>query len=291
MSYTTALEDGPSWMNRLPRISSQSRSQARTMSDTDVDELKMPDLPPGTLPPVGYPGQFLRRQKEEDNPSRQGSRASSLVSRRRRKRWDDGIGPGGPITQSAIFPQRRSHSEYTSATLQGESPNVTPPEKQDTGAGAHGAETVAGSPDAGAVDAQQGDGRGPDQAAAPTRARRVEVYDEGDQIVVENEDGEVLAVEPGLEQSGTNLGEKMEELGDKLRSDTRASGWTYESIKRRVENWKREEIQKRKEKQRDSRKHEPARAYQFGNTVSSLAGMQFLPRVLTHGYHPDYRRG
>ncbi|OAF56029.1 hypothetical protein VC83_07998 [Pseudogymnoascus destructans] len=43
MSYTTANEEGPSWMNRLPRISSQSKSMSK-MSDTDLEDIKMEDL-------------------------------------------------------------------------------------------------------------------------------------------------------------------------------------------------------------------------------------------------------
>ena len=263
MSYTAAPEDGPSWMNRLPRISSQSKSQARTMSDTDIDELKLPEFPPGSLPPVGYPGQFLRRQREEDNPSRQGSRASSLGARRRRKKWDDGIGPGGPITQSAIFPQRRSHTERLSTTLHGESPGYPPPDRQDTGASRPNASLTA---DAETPDRQHDSSEGP---SAPAQPRAVEVYDEGDHVIIENDQGEVLAVEPGplADRSGGDV----EELKAKLKSELTSSGWTYDSIKKKIGNWKNEEIQKRREKQRESRSHEPARAYQFGNTVGGSA--------------------
>ncbi len=301
MSYTMGPDDGPSWMNRLPRISSQSRSQARTMSDTDMDELKLPDFPPGTLPPVGYPGQFLRRQKEEDNPSAQGSRASSLVGRRRRRKWDDGIGPGGPVTRSAVFPQRRSQSEQVSAALHGGPLDHTPPDRQDTSTslpspsprrengaeprrengaeprrenGAeprreNGAEprreNGAGRPD--------GDETQPDGLASPTQSPRVEVFDEGDNIIIENERGDVLAIEPtpGVD----DVQQQVAALKERLKSGPSSAGWTYESIKKRIGNWKTEEMQKRKEKQKEARRHEPARAYQFGNTVT------FFPAALT----------
>ena len=94
MSYTTAHEDGPGWMNRLPRITSGSRSQAKSFtSDTDGEDLRMEDLPPGTLPPTGMPKEFLRRQKEEDTGR---SRPSSIIPRRRKKKsYEGGRGAGG----------------------------------------------------------------------------------------------------------------------------------------------------------------------------------------------------
>ncbi len=264
MSYTTGHEDGPSWMNRLPRISSQSRSQARTMSDTDLDDLKLPDFPPGTLPPVGYPGHFLRRQKEEDNPSRQGSRASSLVSRRRRKKWDDKVGVGGPIAQSAIFPQRRSQSEQTSATLHGESHSHSSPNRQDTGADVQGSSLPQESTGGPEADSRQEEKPGPDEPTTDIRPSEIEVYEEGEHIIIEDGQGEVLAVESN--PTNDDIPQHVDDLVSKLKSEA-PNGWTYDSIKKRFGNWKNEEIQKRKEKQKDERKHEPARAYQFGNTV------------------------
>ncbi|TPX09474.1 uncharacterized protein E0L32_009362 [Thyridium curvatum] len=275
MSYTTAPEDGPSWMNRLPRISSQSRSQARTMSDTDMDELKLPDFPPGTLPPVGFPGHFLRRVKEEDkdNPSRAGSRASSIVSRRRKKKWDDGIGPGGPISQSAIFPQRRSQSERTSATLQGDSPGHSPPDRQDTGTTLEALSRRDSMRDADKEEGGNGEERGErhsrDEVASPGQVPAMEVYDEGDHIVVENEQGDVIAVEetPKEQHPEKDVEALKEKLTNELKAEASSSAWTYDNIKKKIGHWKNEEVQKRREKQMDTRKHEPARAYQFGNTI------------------------
>ncbi|OTA85075.1 hypothetical protein M434DRAFT_82850 [Hypoxylon sp. CO27-5] len=234
MSFTTAPEEGPAWMSRLPRISSQSRSQARTMSDTDYEEMKMPDFPPGTLPPTGMPGQFLRRQREEDNPSRAGSRASSLSGRRRsRKKWDDGIGPGGPVSQSAIFPQRRSTSEATEPM----SPMEQEPEPER--------ETRR------------------EQPRRSERHDEIEVYDEGDHIVIEDQEGQVLAVE----ETGHQPIQDLHEVKEKAKAETRKPGWTYESLKKTIGKWREEEAQKRKDKTKAERKHEPARAYQFGNTI------------------------
>ena len=252
MSYTQAAEDGPSWMNRLPRISSVSRSQARTMSDTEGEELKMPEFPPGTLPPVGVPGNFLRRVKEEERPSKRGSRASSR--RRQRKRWDDGIGPGGPIQESAIFPQRRSQSDQMPTAPQAETPS-SPTERML-------------SPDDAVRTGRPRDQRpqrsSSDEGPASQARNSIEIYDEGSHVVIENEDGDVLAVEDGINE------EHAKELKKKLTAEGGPSGWSYDSIKKRLANWRDDEIEKRKDKQSHTRKGEPARAYQFGNTVCPL---------------------
>lgn len=279
MSYTTAPEDGPSWMNRLPRISSQSKSQARTMSDTEGDELKMPDLPPGTLPPIGYPGNFLRRQKEEDQPSRQGSRTSSLAARRRRKKWDDGIGPGGPVTQSAIFPQRRSQSEQTSTTLR-DSHSPHDPEKETPTASRRGS-TMEDPEKRAAEERAVGEAeeelekeasqeaaenqRSGEAGGSGHRQSEIEIYDEGDHIIVENRDGDVIAVEAPIEEEYKE--HKVQDLKEKLEREAGPSQWTYDGLKKRLGHWRDEEVQKRKDKQKNERRHEPARAYQFGNTI------------------------
>lgn len=279
MSYTTAPEDGPSWMNRLPRISSQSKSQARTMSDTEGDELKMPDLPPGTLPPIGYPGNFLRRQKEEDQPSRQGSRTSSLAARRRRKKWDDGIGPGGPVTQSAIFPQRRSQSEQTSTTLR-DSHSPHDNEKETPTASRRGS-TMEDPEKRAAEERAVGEAeeelerearqeaaeneRSGEAGGSGRRQSEIEIYDEGDHIIVENRDGDVIAVEAPIEEEYKE--HKVQDLKDKLEREAGPSQWTYDGLKKRLGHWRDEEVQKRKDKQKNERRHEPARAYQFGNTI------------------------
>ncbi|RKF63708.1 putative Na antiporter C3A11.09, partial [Erysiphe neolycopersici] len=113
MSYTSGNEDGPGWVNRLPKITSTSRSQAKSMtSGTDENELKTGDLPPGMLPPIGIPREFLRRQKEEDFPLNNINSASSRNRSEKKKSmlWEDEVGPGGPISPSAIFPQRENSS-------------------------------------------------------------------------------------------------------------------------------------------------------------------------------------
>ncbi|KAI0123914.1 Na+/H+ antiporter nha1 [Xylariales sp. AK1849] len=282
MSYTAAPEDGPSWMNRLPRISSQSRSQARTMSDTDVDDLKLPEFPPGTLPPTGVPGQFLRRQREEENTSKGGSRASSLAGRRRRKKWDDGIGPGGPVSQSAIFPQRRgesSVSEPTSPMSPSENDGRLAPARQDTSGTLAEDETSSHLREKESQESEKdfektGDST-PEEDVAPQGAREgpeppdIEVYDEGDHIIIEDEQGQVLAVERS-QTTHAGASEIVGDLGDlkeKAKHEIQRPGWTYDSLKKRLGEWRDDEVQKRKAKGSTDRKHEPARAYQFGNTI------------------------
>ncbi|XP_044718891.1 sodium/hydrogen exchanger family domain-containing protein [Hirsutella rhossiliensis] len=260
MSYTAAPDEGPSWMNRLPRISSQSRSQAR-MSEASFDERKEPEFPPGTLaPPMG----FLRRQKDDDGHKRSGSVASSLVSRRRKnKKWDDGIGPGGPVSQSAIFPNRPApvstnsekdasplgHETTDSTTLSDDSPKYKDPEK---------AEEAAKAEEAGQDVAQHRR-----ESAAPPP--RVEVYDEGDHIVFENEDGEVLDVQRTPQRSNEEL--PRPNLAPKASSSSDHFSWSLGGFKRKMSEVYSSEVEKRKEKGKSHRRHEPARAYQFGNTI------------------------
>ncbi|KAI0976120.1 alkali metal cation/H+ antiporter Nha1 C terminus-domain-containing protein [Xylaria arbuscula] len=259
MSYTTAPEDGPAWMSRLPRISSQSRSQARTMSDTDYDDLKSPTFPPGTLPPTGVAGQFLRRQREEENPSRAGSRASSLAGRRRsRKKWDDGIGPGGPVSQSAIFPQRRSTSDQAEPLSPTDTEKISPLSlRRDSSSSLPAGATPE-------TDVEKSGGSTPEQEHKDGEQTQFEVYDEGDHIVIEDEEGEVVAVERTAHH--TEL-PNVEPLVEKAKEEIQKPNWTYDSLKKSVAKWRDVEVQKRKEKTKEERKHAPARAYQFGNTI------------------------
>ena len=247
MSYTAAPEDGPSWMNRLPRISSTSRSQAKA-SEASFDE-KEPQFPEGTLAP---PGGFLRRRKDDDG-SRQGSRASSLVSRRRKPRRDEGA--GGPISQSAIFPNRDS-------TAPSPSGNDTPPYVKDIDES-----TPSGS-------SGDQDEEAPDNAReeAGTRADRrpehVEVYEEGHDMVFENDDGDVLDVQRSPSGADADAQAQGGELPAPAIAKTQSQPWTFNGLRRKVTDMYSTEREKRKGKEAASRRHEPARAYQFGNTVS-----------------------
>ncbi|KAL6894726.1 alkali metal cation/H+ antiporter Nha1 C terminus domain-containing protein [Trichoderma evansii] len=260
MSYTAAPDDGPSWMNRLPRISSQSRSQARTMSDASLDDYKVPDFPPGAIPP---PGQFLRRQreKEDDTNGRSSSRPSSLSGRRRKhKKWDDGLGPGGPISQSAIFPNRPA---VASPPPERETP---PPEARDSNfSGDSPTEVDVEKSDE--VEEERGRRR---RSEGSPRAPHINVYEEGEHLVFENEEGEVVdtrETHPGAGHGGqeTNLPTLAGRRQSKPESEP--FNWTMSGIRRKVTDLYSSEVEKRKEKDKSHRRHEPARAYQFGNTI------------------------
>lgn len=246
LSYTTGPEDGPSWLNKLPRLSSQSKSQAPSMSETSQEDLRIPRFPPGTLPPVGARGQLLQRLEGSD--VRPGTRSLSSSGRRRRRSRSRELGQGGPVSQSAIAPVSRTESDAADVH-----------EKSSSQDGS--SETMNDSP----VDQTE-----PKAISEPPSSSEVpqelEVYDEGDNIVVENQDGEVLAIErsPSIRRE---MVEARESIKENVRPSTRL-GPTWDSLKRAVGGAYSQEMQKRQTKDRDVRKHEPARAYQFGNTVS-----------------------
>jgi hypothetical protein len=243
------------------------------MSDTEVDELKPPQLPPGTLPPVGMPGNFLRRVKNEENSEKHLKPQSASSRRRKNKKWDDGIGPGGPITQSAIFPQRRSQTEPLAPSSSEAAGNPSPRPSQSMEISPADAEQVRrdveNEKEKGATINASPEGSSGAHSASPTtdvdEREDVEIYDEGNHLVIENRDGDVIAVES---LSGEGGGKEAEVLRSKVESGAGPSGWSYEAVKQRISNWRDEEIEKRKDKEMRGRKGEPARAYQFGTTVS-----------------------
>ncbi|KFG82481.1 putative Na+/H+ antiporter CNH1 [Metarhizium anisopliae] len=250
MSYTAAPDDGPSWMNRLPRISSQSRSMAKTMSETSLDDLKDPEFPPGTLaPPTG----FLRRQRDEEGHSRSGSRASSLVSRKRKhKKWDDGIGPGGPISQSAIFPNRPSQTEASEK-------EPSSPTRETTDSTMFSDEQRT-----------EKQGETDEHGESPRdHSPQINVYDEGSHLVFENEDGDVIDMQPTPqgEQERNSKTKKEDQPASSKPEGEASSGWRHGGWRRKMSEYYTSELEKRKDKGKSDRRHEPARAYQFGNTI------------------------
>ncbi|KAK1025273.1 Na+/H+ antiporter, partial [Friedmanniomyces endolithicus] len=204
MSYTQANEQGPSWMERLPRIASRSRtSMSLQRSDSEFDEKK--EVPPGMLPPIGQPGTFLRRQREEDNPSRNPSRASSrdrVKQRSRRSRkWDSGAGPGGPISQSAIAPAPRQDTQESEE----------PPSRSDSDTIAAKGESQPNSEEHGLA-AQKSDAGPESEGDKNVDPESGEIFEEGDNTVYEDEEGSVLAVEDSHEvpADGREAFEKQE---------------------------------------------------------------------------------
>lgn len=175
MSYTTANEEGPSWMERLPRIQSRSKSSMsmrRPDEESSLDEKT--ELPPGMLP-----AGFLRRQREDDDSSRPQSKRRS-----RRGQWESGRGPGGPISQSAIAPQRdRSEQDKHPSRSDSETLN----------------QQSSGSPK-----------KDEDSTDSPDEPEAAEVYEEGDKTVYEDEEGNVLAVEDSNQDFTDEQREKFE---------------------------------------------------------------------------------
>lgn len=274
-SYTQANEEGPSWMERLPRIQSRSKSQlsSRRPDDTDASDMdEKSEYPPGTLGPLGVAGNFLRRQRE-DEPT---SRSSSLRPSARRRRWDAGLGPGGPISQSAIAPLRLRDS------------SDKPDSRRDS-------DTLAG----GSSNPSQESHTHREKQAAKL-ADKEEIYQEGDKTVIEDEEGNVLEVrdtqgegerertENDIEEAA-NLERKeaakhrQSETKTKERSPHRSAEGDEEEKqnpnesaepfrpkwRKRVGTWTgRHEDEERVEKPKPTQpKRGAARAYQFGNTI------------------------
>lgn len=184
LSYTQANEDGPSWMDRLPRIQSRSKSSmslGRRPSESDYDEKDATG--PDGLPAVGIPGQFLKRRKAEDDSASRSSSLRPTARNRNRSRWEAGRGPGGPISQSAIKPNRNNREpyEFTSSPLQ----------ERDS-------DTLAGPSD----DSPEGSAR------QRTRSEE-EIYQEGHKTVIEDEEGNVLGVRES--KPGEDSEERLEE--------------------------------------------------------------------------------
>jgi Na(+)/H(+) antiporter len=269
LSYTQANEDGPSWMERLPRIQSRSKSSMslRRPSESSLDE-KAENTGSGLLSPISLPAQFLRRQKEEESSSR----ASSVRPSARRKRWETGVGPGGPISQSAIAPDRRNRDQ-----------DAATPNLQDS-------DTLA---------AEESPGDSPDQLEAEN------IYTEGNKVIIEDREGNVLAVRDTRGESSSErqhdieeeavhqLHEKHVEHGvaqtEHGGKAEEAPGKAVEAVEKGVERpagaWR--DMRKRMESFSGiaGRRHEgeepsappqahkppqrrgPALAYQFGNTI------------------------
>ncbi|KAH7361602.1 Na+/H+ antiporter [Plectosphaerella cucumerina] len=247
MSYTTSPDDGPTWMNRLPRLSSQSKSQAR--SETS-DDLQMPEFPPGTLPPTGIPGQFLRRQREAETSSRPSIRSFSR-ERRRHKSRERGL--GGPVSQSAIFPARRASTEPIPRAELERAMN----EKEQSPDDASRTAVESGS--------DMHDEKAAERRPTPPLQSDIQIYDEGGDIVIENQDDDVIVLRRS-ESRGRQTAEATKAAAvEAVSAAKNESSWS--SFKRVVGDAYTSELQKRKAKSHEERKHEPARAYQFGNTI------------------------
>jgi sodium/hydrogen antiporter len=309
LSYTQDNEGGPNWMNRLPRISSQSRSQSKFDNSSMESFEKMPEYPPGTLPPIGIPGNLLRRQKDEEY-NKQGSRSSSLraSSRRRKKKGDHELQRrGGPIDPSAIAPQRRSEPALSpqdtgSETLNEKSSQSPTSRDQSPSKTKFNNESPTSSPERDAVEMEaesKEHRRRNRRSLSPSRPAEVEAFEEGHQMIVEDEEGNVLTtVDTGnkspeqkaaiIEKERRKLNEETtgehakhkheahagKTEGEKLEAEAEATA-TGKGFRKQFSNWKGwankdkalENEGESSEKKRPERKRGPAHAYQFGNTV------------------------
>ena len=300
MSYTQANEEGPSWMNRLPRIQSTAKnsvSKGKEDFSTYSSSEKLPEYPPGTLPPIGMPGNFLRRQKDEDTPI-EGQRSGPPAPRRRKSKWESGMGPGGPVSESAIRPQRRGQAvpaeDSVSDTLN-EKSTSSPDSREDE------------SPDAiemsDEIEREKGDEeKQPHHVDEP----ELEAYEEGDDLVIEDEEGNIVSM---VNVKGETEEQKRQHVLDAeqiVRHDTKgkfAKGKEHpheedegEEMEEAVENavehpersarkltqrfrnpWgkkdgegeplKPKEPKEPKEPKPMEQRRGPAHAYQFGNTI------------------------
>ena len=188
MSYTQANEDNGNWMDRLPRIQSRSKS-SMSLQKPDASEESL-DQKALEYPAQAMPRNFLRRQKTEDTP--QPSRTSNG-----RKKNKNLKGAGGPVDPSAIEPQPRSELPSPSSegdTLGPQSSSESPDSAPDTKMSRHRGEGEPGE----------------------------EVYEEGNDTVIEDEQGNVLEVmhsqrdEPRQQHEDEVEGEvrKLMESGD-----------------------------------------------------------------------------
>ncbi|PBP18203.1 Na+/H+ antiporter nha1 [Diplocarpon rosae] len=220
---------------------------------------------------------FLRRQKEEDNPSYMGSRASSIIPRRRKKKWDDGLGPGGPISQSAIYPARRSPSEHSSEnTPSPRTPGDNSPEaekniedeqnERDLGEVQH-------DPEMEEIRHRHSNDtrRDTHMSAAERRPDRNEVYQEGDDIIIEDQDGEVVDSKI-TSHTRREREASAKKTGNGAQHDVEESGLGFKNLKKKLGIWRsrdgpEDEVGESKGAKAPARKRGPALAYQFGKTI------------------------
>lgn len=124
MSFTTANEE-PTWMARLPRLTPKA---SMSMRKPDADDSS------GSFPePQELPTNFLSRRREEDSENSPLPSRPSSIHAKRRKNWDAGYGPGGPISDTAITPRRsRSEAPPDSDEINEKSPMDNEKDPQDT---------------------------------------------------------------------------------------------------------------------------------------------------------------
>jgi len=248
MSYSRGVDE-PNWMNRLPRIQSRSKS---SMSRDSFDNEKQMDG--DKMLPLAAAGKLLRRRKEEDGPKGEQSQASSRQRSRKARNSDPAIGPGGPISQSAIepatrpaspSPEKQSRSDSDTLAMKSE----TPPEWRDE------SRSESEDRDARAEDEGKGAELGPEESAS--------IYEEGDDTIYEDKDGNVLAVEENTDGDNelarqTTERDEARRLAHESGADRNKGVATNKDVPETVEE-KRRESEKRAKKSgrgKESRKSE-----------------------------------
>lgn len=156
MSFTTANEEA-NWMNRLPRLTPKA-SMRKSMDDGSNSDIEKMYHSPG-----GIPGGFLARKVEGD------SAAITDESRIRRH------GAGGPISDSAIHPQRTRTDPLPLGTV------------GDMEDSPSSGETVVANSGTGSGS------RSPASQVDPNSERQPNpsVFREGEDVIIEDHDGNV----------------------------------------------------------------------------------------------------
>lgn len=164
------------WMDRLPRIASRSKTMSMRKGDDALSE-KMPDYPAAAL---GLPRNFLRRQREEDDPH-------GAVSRRKKH-------SNGPIEESAIAPRRRREES---------------PGSEDENSSS---DTIAMKSDK-TPDSNQGETK---RSKPHEEDSEAEVYQEGGDTIIEDEEGNVLEVMES--RQGESDAERHDRIGEEVKN-------------------------------------------------------------------------
>jgi len=299
LSYTQGNENASNWMERLPRIASRSKSQGKSFNSDYSDDEKL-DVPPGQLPPTGIPKLHLRRQKEDDDKGYLSPRGGNRNKARKRK---SGLRAGGPISDSAIMPQRASDPGLLQQASEPDAPSDISEKESPELASAQLERLRSGESDSEddlrRRESQKEDGRR-DSATRPRDDDHVEVeaYEERHHLIIEDEEGNVLENVDTHGQSDEQKAAVIENARRRLKEDpsgkytkhkhvphqANTEGGEVESgVKDMVEHpekpfrshfkgWKglgkgAHPEQPGLSKKPAERKRGPAHAYQFGSTI------------------------
>jgi len=297
LSYTQGNENASNWMERLPRIASRSKSQGKSFT-SDYSEDEKLDVPPGQLPPTGIPKLHLRRQKEDDDKGYLSPRGGNRSKGRKRK---SGLGAGGPISDSAIMPQRASDPGLLQQVSGSDTPDGISAKQSPELTSAQFERLRSSERDSDRNlrrrESQKEEGKR-DSVTRPQDDDHVELeaYEEGHHLIVEDEEGNVLESVDTQGQSEEQKAAIVERTRRRLKED---SSGTYTKHKHmpheantggeeledeakdsvehpekhsRFKGWKGfgkggQSEQPGPSKKPAERKRGPAHAYQFGSTI------------------------